>query len=113
MAAADLLALLDVDPAQLDPAPAWAPHRGTGSDRLRAGHSCAGCGQPARVASILDLPDYGLRWLDRCRTCFLATKHLTPHRMPSTMLGILADLHAAAAEAGVRVTVATDDDQPA
>ncbi|MER6917580.1 hypothetical protein ABT314_00590, partial [Streptomyces spiralis] len=58
---------------------------------------------------IIDGPGYGRRWLDRCRDCFLATVDLEPSRVPGTVDGIVADLRAAAAEAGVELTVVIDD----
>ncbi|WP_159007295.1 hypothetical protein [Streptomyces sp. NRRL S-813] len=44
-----------------------------------------------------------------CRDCFLATVDLEPSRVPGTVAGIVADLRAAAAEAGVQLTVVVDD----
>ncbi|GHE69351.1 hypothetical protein GCM10014715_24020 [Streptomyces spiralis] len=41
--------------------------------------------------------------------CFLAAVDLEPSRVPGTVDGIVADLRAAAAEAGVQLTVVIDD----
>lgn len=106
---ADLLRTLGIDPATLDPAPPWAPYRGTSTARLDGGHRCACCGQPARATRVVDVPGCGPRWLDTCRTHFLAVTRLLPSRMPSTVEGIVADLRAAAREAGASLTVVTDD----
>jgi hypothetical protein len=106
---ADLLRTLGIDPAALDPAPPWAPWRGTAVERLDGGHRCARCGQPARATRVVDVPGLGLRWLDTCRTHFLAVTRLLPSRMPSTLEGIVADLRAAARDAGAPLTILTDD----
>lgn len=103
-----LLRTLGVDPAVLDPAPT-RPRGRDGFDRVGLTPvPCSLCGEPAYVTKVVALPG-GQRWLDRCRTCFLATVHLDPGGAPSMMEGILADLRAAAAEAGVDLTVVTDD----
>lgn len=108
MDATDLLRTLGVDPAALDPAPAH-PRGQAGFDRVGLSPvPCSLCGAPAYVTKVVDLPG-GHRWLDRCRTCFLATVHLDPGGAPSTVDGILADLREAAAEAGVTLAVVTDD----
>lgn len=109
MDATDLLRTLGVDPATLDPAPPWAPYRGTGTARLDGGHRCVRCDQPARATRVVDVPGLGPRWLDTCRDCFLAAARVLPSRMPSTVDGIVADLREAAAEAGVDLAVVTDD----
>jgi len=106
---ADLLRTLGIDPAALDPAPPWAPHRGTGTARLDGGHRCARCGQPARATRVVDVPGVGPRWLDTCRDDFLALGRLSPSRMPSTVEGIVADLREAAREASAPLTILTDD----
>ncbi|MGW3926414.1 hypothetical protein, partial [Streptomyces sp. NPDC005093] len=46
---ADLLRSLGIDPAQLDPAPPWAPRQSAGAERLDGSHPCALCGKPARA----------------------------------------------------------------
>jgi hypothetical protein len=105
MTDADLLLRLGIDPTTLDPAPT-----GGRDGFARVGldpKPCSLCGEPARFTCIVDL-DRGPCWLDRCRDCFLATVGLQPHRMPSTTGGLLADLRAAAVEAGVALTVAID-----
>ncbi|MER5875417.1 hypothetical protein ABT119_05750 [Streptomyces sp. NPDC001910] len=101
MTDADLLLRLGVDPDTL--APAVDPRRGP--DRVGLNPvPCSTCGQPARFTRIVDL-DQGPRWLDRCRSCFLATVGTQPSRMPATVDGIVADLRAAMAEAGVALTI--------
>lgn len=108
MDATDLLRTLGVDPATLNPAPA-RPRGRDGFDRVGLSPvPCTLCGEPAYVTKVVDVPG-GRRWLDRCRTCFLATVHLDPGGAPSTLDGILADLRAVAAEAGVDLAVVTDD----
>ena len=109
MDATDLLRTLGIDPAALDQAPPWAPYRGTGAARIDGSRSCAQCGQPARATRVIDVPGLGPRWLDTCRADLLAAARLLPSRMPSTVDGIVADLDAAAAEAGVDLAVVTDD----
>ncbi|MEU0818988.1 hypothetical protein [Streptomyces mirabilis] len=106
---ADLLRTLGIDPAALEPAPPWAPYRGTSTARLDGGHRCARCGQPARATRVVDVPGLGRRWLDTCRDCFLAAARLLPSRMPPTVEGIVADLRAAAAEVGAPLTVVVDE----
>jgi hypothetical protein len=105
MTDADLLLALGIDPATLDPAPA------AGRDGFaRVGLDpapCSLCGRPASVTKALAL-DGGHRWLDRCLACFTATARFDSNRTPSTTAGIVADLRAAAAEAGVALTVAVD-----
>jgi hypothetical protein len=106
---ADLLRTLGIDPAALEAAPPWAPYRGTGTARLDGDHRCARCGQPARATRVVDVPGLGRRWLDTCRDDFIAVGRLLPSRMPSTLEGIVADLRAAARDAGVDLTIVTDD----
>jgi hypothetical protein len=106
---ADLLRLLTIDPADLAPAPPWAPYRGTGTERIEGDHRCEQCGEPAQATRVVDLPGMGRRWLDTCRTHMLAVAGQRPSRMPSTAEGIAADLSAAAREAGVGLTIVTDD----
>ncbi|MFE5368239.1 hypothetical protein [Streptomyces mirabilis] len=105
----DVLRTLGIDPAALDPAPPWAPYRGTSLARIDGSRPCARCGQPARATRVVDVPGLGRRWLDTCRDDFLAASRLLPSRMPSTVEGIVADLRAAAAEAGTDLTIVTDD----
>jgi hypothetical protein len=94
MTDADLLLILGVDPATLDP----VLEQRDGPDRVGSSPvPCSTCGQPARFTRIVDL-DHGPRWLDRCRNCFLATVSLQPHRMPASVDGIVADLRAAMAD---------------
>ncbi|MGV9351578.1 hypothetical protein ACWDSD_44185 [Streptomyces spiralis] len=100
MAIDDVLHRLGVDPADLAPAPARHVHREAAARIGRTPNPCAGCGEPARTTGIIDVPGYGRRWLDRCRACFLATIDLEPSRVPGTVDEIVADLRAAAAEAG-------------
>ncbi|MFE4818658.1 hypothetical protein ACFRFU_19925 [Streptomyces sp. NPDC056704] len=109
MNTADVLRTLAIDPAALDQAPPWAPYRGTSLARIDGSHPCARCGLPARTTRVVDVPGHGRRWLDSCRDCFLAASRLWPSRMPSTVEGIVADLRAAAAEAGAGLTIVTDD----
>ncbi|MFE2486092.1 hypothetical protein ACFXGR_22880 [Streptomyces mirabilis] len=109
MNTADLLRTLGIDPAALDPAPPQAPYRGTSLVRIDGSHPCARCGLPARATRVVDVPGLGRRWLDTCRDDFLAASRLWPSRMPSTMEGIVADLRAAAAEAGADLRILTDD----
>lgn len=95
---------LGIDPARLEPAPAQP----TLADyRARYGvdpQPCSACGQPARSSSILDDPQHGRRWVDRCRTCSLAT----PPALRVPLSEALADLKAIARDTGARLTVITD-----
>jgi hypothetical protein len=97
----DVLRFLGADPAALAPAPpGWAGREA--SVRLAPPPpSCAGCGRPARATTAADLPGFGLRWLDRCRDCFLATVGMAPGRASDMVEQVLADVRAAALEAGV------------
>ena len=104
MTDADLLLALGIDPSTLDPALC----RRAGRDRVGATPvPCSLCGAPARFTRIVDV-GRGPCWLDRCRACFLATVGMQPNRAPSSTAEILADLRAAAAVAGVALTVAVD-----
>ncbi|MFE2832135.1 hypothetical protein ACFXI6_13975 [Streptomyces mirabilis] len=105
----DLLHSLGIDPAALEPAPSWAPYRGTSLARIDGSRPCARCGLPARATRVVDVPGLGRRWLDTCRDDFLAASRLWPSRMPSTVEGIVADLRTAAVEAGADLTIVTDD----
>jgi hypothetical protein len=106
---ADLLRALVIDAADLEPAPPWAPYRGTSTARIDSSRPCASCGQPARATRVIDVPGLGPRWLDTCHPHFLAATRLLPSRMPSTVEGIVADLREAAREAGAGLTIVTDD----
>ncbi|MGW7410301.1 hypothetical protein ACWGI9_42670 [Streptomyces sp. NPDC054833] len=70
--------------------------------------SCAGCGRPRRATTAADLPGYGLRWLDRCRDSFLATVGMIPGRVPDSVEQVVADVRAAALEAGVSPVILVD-----
>lgn len=106
MTDAELLRSLNVDPSQLDPAPPWTPH--AGAERIDGTHPCARCGKPATATGVVVAPGYGRRWLDRCMPCLVAT---TPRgdgpRAPLTET--LTVLREAAAEAGVALTIRTDE----
>ncbi|MGW3821773.1 hypothetical protein ACWEAF_05560 [Streptomyces sp. NPDC005071] len=105
MTDADLLRTLGIDPSQLDPAPPWTPHAGI--ERLDGSHPCARCGQPARATGVVDVPGHGRRWLDRCMPCLVAT---TPRGGPRAPLAdTVAVLREAAREAGVDLTIRTDE----
>ncbi len=65
----DVLHRLGVDPAELTQAPGRQVHREAAARIGRNPCPCAGCGEPARVTGIVDVPGYGRRWLDRCRDC--------------------------------------------
>ncbi|MGV9350995.1 hypothetical protein ACWDSD_40980 [Streptomyces spiralis] len=106
----DVLHGLGVDPADLTPALARHVHRDAATRIGRSPCPCAGCGGPARATGIIDVPGYGRRWLDRCRDCLVATIDLEPSRVPGTVDGIVADLCAAAVEAGVQLTVVIEEE---
>ncbi|NMI63169.1 hypothetical protein [Streptomyces sp. RLA2-12] len=106
---ADLLRALAIDAADLEPAPPWAPYRGTSTARIDGSRPCVSCGQPARATRVVDVPVLGPRWLDTCRDHFLAAARLLPSRMPSTAEEIVADLREAAREAGADLAIVTDD----
>lgn len=72
MDAADL-PLLGITPSALDPAPPWAPLRGTGADRLSGRPPCSCCGQPATATTAVEVPGAGCHWVDRCTPCLIAT----------------------------------------
>ena len=100
---------LGVDVASLEPAPAkptrWDYRARYGLDPK----PCSACGQPTRSSGVLDHPTLGPRWLDQCRTCFLAT----PPRARVPLEQMLADLREIAAEMGVPLTILTDGSYPA
>jgi hypothetical protein len=104
---ADLLQSLDIDPAQLDPAPPWAPRQSAGIERLDGKHPCVRCGQPARVTGVVEVPGHGRRWLDRCMPCLIAT---TPRGGPrAPLVETVNVVREAAREAGAAVTIVTDE----
>lgn len=93
MTDADLLLILGVDPAALDP----VLEQRDGPDRVGSSPvPCSTCGQPARFTRIVNV-GHGPCWLDRCRPCFLATVGMQPSRMPPSVNGIVADVRAAMA----------------
>ncbi len=46
MTGVDLLRSLDVDPAELGPAPPWEPPHSAGAERLDGSPPCVRCGEP-------------------------------------------------------------------
>lgn len=103
---ADFLQSLGIDLARLDPAPTWTACGSAGIERLDARHPCVRCGQPSTVASVVDAPGFGRRWVDRCMPCLIAT---TPRGGSAAPLAdTLAVLRGAAREAGVALTIVTD-----
>ncbi|MET8451902.1 hypothetical protein [Streptomyces sp. NPDC005209] len=104
----DVLRYLGADPAALAPAPSGWARREASARLAPPPPPCAGCGWPARATTAADLPDYGLRGLDRCRDCFLATVGMTPAPVPATEEQVLADVRAAAFEAGVSLVILVD-----
>lgn len=103
----DLLQSLNVDPADLEPAPPAAPLRSSGTRRLEERHPCLRCGRPATVASVIDVPGRGRCWIDRCTACLVATVDRGGPPVPLTET--LAVLRDASREAGVRLTVVVGD----
>lgn len=99
--APDLLRLLAVDPAGLDPAPVWSP--GAGLDRLGT-HLCVACDNLAVATRAVTVPGFGRRWVDRCQPHLIATAH---YGRPASV-DVLADLADAAHEAGADLTIVTD-----
>ncbi|RAJ42580.1 hypothetical protein K388_07486, partial [Streptomyces sp. KhCrAH-43] len=73
MADANLLRTLGVAPSALDPAPPWTACGTAAFARLAERHPCIRCGATATVASAVEDPDLGRRWLDRCTACLVAT----------------------------------------
>ncbi|MFI6360169.1 hypothetical protein ACIBJF_48315 [Streptomyces sp. NPDC050743] len=93
----DLLACHAVNPARLDPAPA-DPSRAQTRARyaLHLERPCSACGkeEDCRTSRVIIFPDAGPRWVDLCRDDSLAT--MPRWTGPTTIEGILADLHWAA-----------------
>jgi hypothetical protein len=104
MHATDLLQSLGVTPDDLELA---RPLGSSGPQHVATQHRCLRCGRPATLASVLEVPGAGRRWVDRCGPCFLETSP-PPAGPPPSLEETLADLRAAAAEAGVALTVAVD-----
>ncbi|MFE4629300.1 hypothetical protein ACFROD_41205, partial [Streptomyces mirabilis] len=77
---ADLLLSLVIDVADLEPAPPWAPYRGTSTARIDSSRPCASCGQLAQATRVIHVPGLGPRWLDTCHPRFLAAARLLPSR---------------------------------
>ncbi|MGW6747613.1 hypothetical protein [Streptomyces sp. NPDC055006] len=107
MDTADLLLRLDLDPADLKPAPSRAATAQDARERLGPEPvPCAACGTPARSTRIIDTPDHGRRWLDLCRGCMLAAARRGQPTVP--LADTVAVLRAAAEEADVAVRVFVD-----
>ncbi|MFJ7963106.1 hypothetical protein [Streptomyces sp. NPDC096324] len=104
----DLLELLGIDPADLEPAPPNASYRS--SSHLTEQHACLRCGRPATLAGVIDVPTLGSRWIDRCGPCFVATSS-RPSGTAAPLEDTLAVLRDAALEAGVRLHVMIEDDR--
>ncbi|MEV5203212.1 hypothetical protein [Streptomyces sp. NPDC053720] len=106
MVDAALLRSLAVDPSELAPAPPWTPRGSAGMQRLDGRHPCVRCGRPSTVAGVVETPEHGRRWVDRCVPCLVAT---TPRGRPQAPLTEpLAVLREAARTVGVALTTATD-----
>jgi hypothetical protein len=74
----DMLQILNVDPAQLPPAPILPVKAEEAFARVgRTARPCVSCGWPATGTRIVDIPDAGPRWIDTC----------TPHMIASTKTG--------------------------
>ncbi|MFF0400213.1 hypothetical protein ACFYSJ_31415 [Streptomyces sp. NPDC005248] len=101
-----MLRSLGINPAQLDPAPPWAPRQSAGAKRLDGRLPCPLCGRPARATAVVDLLGHGRRWLDRCMPCLLA---ITSRGGPCAPLAdTLTVLREAAREAGIALTLVAD-----
>lgn len=106
MVDADLLRSLAIDPLELDPAPPWTPCGRAGIERLDGRRPCVRCGRPSSAAGVVETPEHGRRWVDRCIPCLVAT---TPRGGPQAPLTEpLAVLREAARTAGVALTTAAD-----
>ncbi|MFJ3044136.1 hypothetical protein [Streptomyces tendae] len=100
MEPADLLTQHGIDPARLEPAP-HPPARAQILARVQSPppRSCVVCGDQAATARIVVSPDAGPRWTDWCWVHGMA---IHPRcTLPATLEGIIADLRAAAREAGL------------
>lgn len=100
---ADLLRILGVDPASLDPAPETA--RMTDA-RQRFDRPCSTCRARGISTGTVRLP-HGCFWLDSCRDHMLEGFRLRAGRWPAAG-DVFTVLREAAAEAGVALTVITD-----
>ncbi|MFE1455824.1 hypothetical protein ACFW7K_12645 [Streptomyces sp. NPDC058735] len=100
MEPADLLDQHGIDPAGLEAAPV-PPARQETLTRIQEvpPRPCAVCGDPVATARIVRFPDAGSRWVDLCWDHGMAVRPRS--RVPETLEGILADLRAAAREAGL------------
>jgi hypothetical protein len=101
---------LGIAAAALDPAPLRAREADAEPRVGRTPVPCVLCGDPARFTRLLHLTDRGPRWLDRCRTCFLATVAPRPRPAPTSTAAFLGDLRLAAAEARVALTIRLADE---
>ena len=107
----DLLLRLDLDPADLKPAPARTANAQDARERLGPDPvPCVACGTPARSTRIIATPGHGRRWLDLCRDCMLAAADRSQPTVPLT--DTLAVLRDAAREAGVALTILVDEMPP-
>lgn len=103
---AEMLQVLGVDPAALDPAPASM----RGYLQQRAGRPCVACGDEADYTTIVDVPGYGRSWVDCCRGHFLAVAKKPATGPGRSMAELLAVVRQVAAEVGVPRRVVIDDD---
>lgn len=100
-----LLAERGVDTFHLEPAPA-ATRRDVVARVTGPPRPCTACGEPSCTTRIHATAD-GPRWVDLCWQHARATA--PQWRGPSTLQGIVADLREAALEAGVPLTIHTDE----
>nr|WP_011116853.1 hypothetical protein [Streptomyces violaceoruber]AAO50098.1 hypothetical protein [Streptomyces violaceoruber] len=100
MEPADLLTQHGIDPARLQPAP-HPPARAQTLARVQSAppRSCVVCGDQAATARIVVFPDAGPRWTDWCWGHGMAIRPRCT--LPATLEVIIADLRAAAREAGL------------
>ncbi len=100
MEPADLLGQHSIEPGDLEVAPALpAPREMLARIQEVPPRPCAVCGDPVATARVVRFPDAGSRWVDLCWDHGMAVRPRS--RVPETLEGILADLRAAAREAGL------------
>lgn len=100
MEPADLLDQHGIKPDGLEAAPAPPARRET-LVRIQEAppRPCVVCGDPAATTRVVPFPGAGPRWADLCWGHGMAVRPRS--RLPRTLEGIVADLRAAADEAGL------------
>jgi hypothetical protein len=99
--AAELLAEHDVNPPDLQPAPANPTWKQI-SARIQSATACTVCGDAPSTVQIADVPDCGPRWVELCQAHSAAVWPTAPGTQSAGDL--LAEVREVAREVGVPPT---------